>query len=404
MTSSGIDRRGLLAGAAGLIGAGVLTGGMAGCGGKKSGPSAANPTGRAVRWRRALPHGGDDNGSPLAVTLAGGVLYAAQSGSVSALDPSSGTKRWTSEHGPVAVDLSLGGVQSRNWAPVAGGGLVYTVHHEQDQPATLFALDAATGKQRWSYPGSSGGITPPALSAGAVCVAAADGVTLLDAATGGKRWTAPLPAGAGGTPAFANGVICLVDAGGTPTALDAATGKVRWARADARNTQYANRAVTIAGGTAYVGANLAFDLATGRQLWSSVSGVDAGRLPVTVAGGTLYLAGGGDPGEAPAVAALDPATGALRWNAPVAGDHIQLFGPPAVLGSTAYVGTRSSGLLAFDAASGRRRWSLDVGKTPLSAPVAAGGKVYAVVRSDGRDDNYDQDLGGFADYVYALSA
>jgi outer membrane protein assembly factor BamB len=114
---------------------------------------------------------------------------------------------------------------------------------------------------RWTYD-TGGGVIRPAVAGGTVYIASDDGtVTALDAATGRLRWTytprswISSELGTGwetyvvSGPAVAGGTVCI-SGDGTVFALDAATGRLRWTHttADAVASSPA-----VAGGTVYIG-------------------------------------------------------------------------------------------------------------------------------------------------------
>jgi len=146
-----------------------------------------------------------------------------------------------------------------------------------------------------------------------------DKVVRLWAFAGKAEPTAPVAVG---------GMAFLSGSDGIVRAFDAATGEPRW-------TAYAGGSVrfppTIANGRALVGSDdgyaHAFEAATGRLLWRFRAAPAERRIPVygrllstwpvasgvLVESGTAYLAAGINDFDGTHVYALDPATGAIKW-------------------------------------------------------------------------------------------
>lgn len=399
----GIGRRGLLVGMAGVGGLATL----AGCGGS-SGPSATKASGRKPRWSARLLGSVDfdASGQPYGLALDGATLYVGQAGRLTALHAGTGKQKWQSPHGP--TQYSTAGTQFTDAAPQLADDVVLVVdnhpaHAKNNTPGALHAIDASTGKKRWTFRSPAGKLATPAAADGVVCVADPATVYLVDAATGQVKASEKIKDGVGtGRSAMSDGAAVFVDGGGAAVALDVKTRKVRWVASVRAPT---DSAVVIGSGVVYLGAQVALDLRTGKPWWQDGQ-VDTGLLPVSVsADGTLFTAGTqGFGGDSTKISAVDATSGTTVWQAGVPGDDTSAYGPPAVLGDRVYAGTSGSGLLALDAASGKRRWRLEVGAAPVGPPVAAGHTVYAVVGNDSSDDDRDKDNGGWDDVVYALPA
>jgi len=146
---------------------------------------------------------------------------------------------------------------------------------------------------------------------------------------------------------------------------------------------YVDTRPAVAGGTVYVsghdGRVCALDAATGRLRWAYAAGGSVSDP--TVAGGTVYIGSHGGR-----VFALDAATGRLRWTY-TTGDMID--SSPAVAADAVYVGSHYGKVYALDAATGRLHWFYTTGIMPDSGPTVARGTVYV-----GSEDNK----------VYALNA
>jgi outer membrane protein assembly factor BamB len=260
------------------------------------------------------------------------------------------------------------------------------------------ALDAATGKPRWSI----GSIKPPSVAfaagggmvlCGGTNANGVDNITALSAATGRQLWSAPADVGnpnngSGPWLTFADdAVYALIGLPGSHAvyrddvvlALDGRTGARKWmSRLPPRAT-----AMAVADGVVYAGAALgsesvsgevvALDGATGTRRWSARVGAPVGALAVTggvVAGCWDNLIALGQP----LMYGLNAADGRILWQ--------RDFG--AVLPITAAadgvvfaLDAASGGLLAVDALAGKLLWKHMAGGQYPSAPAVAGDAVYA---------------------------
>jgi outer membrane protein assembly factor BamB len=147
------------------------------------------------------------------VAVAGGVVYGTVSGgtasSVVALDAVGGQQLWSFG---TLTDADLR-------SPAIGDGLVYTVSGD----GTVYALDAATGTQRWSAPAGSVVRAAPALAGNTLYVVADAGKLLaLDAATGAERWRFDFGSTNVSGPVVAGGLLYLATDGGTVVAVGGA--------------------------------------------------------------------------------------------------------------------------------------------------------------------------------------
>lgn len=161
--------------------------------------------------------------------------------------------------------------------------------------------------------------------------------------TGALAWERPL--GGRAQLAAGSGVVVALTSFGAITALDAATGAVRWQQSITTQWRY-DSAPTVSGDAVYFtgggrgGHVWKLDLRTGEQRWRTfLAGNDASSP--SVVGGRLHLAFGG-----PHDLALDTGTGEVLW----VGDSCCTGGggvTPAVVGGRAF-GERGSVLDARD--------------------------------------------------------
>jgi outer membrane protein assembly factor BamB len=183
-----------------------------------------------VRWKF-------DTGSPLFATptVSGGIVCIGGYKKIYGMDARSGTLRWTQEAGSF--------FQSR---AAASDGVFYLGGWDN----TLYALEASSGKVKWSVKigRSNGGrgnlmfyfspaITSPTIADGRLYICTNDGVLhALNAQTGQEVWTARAPQGGDtlgySSPLYAEGMIIVGGLGergqGDCYAFDAASGRLLW--------------------------------------------------------------------------------------------------------------------------------------------------------------------------------
>jgi outer membrane protein assembly factor BamB len=281
----------------------------------------------------------------------------------------------TSDAGPTGEIGTLWTFQALDFfqSPVLAGDSVFAFGGS----GTLYALDAATGAQRWAYATGAAATNTEyfpttAVANGLVYVLASDGFLYAVAAdTGALAWKVDLQVPGDGitAPVVDAGTLYVGSGSGTLFALDAATGELLWtARIELGSM---TGAPSVANGVVYYGENVegfvAFNAATGEPIWRSPMGGMVKRLPV--ADGTIYY-GTGDG----LLHALDAATGEKRWL--YLAEEIGPLHEPAVANGLVVTAIDGTALVALDAATGDVVWTADV--RPTTAPVIAAGVVYAV--------------------------
>ncbi len=234
-------------------------------------------------------------------------------------------------HTLVAVTLSTGkeawrSVQTAPGASVAAGaGTAFVMGEDR----VFYAVDATTGKTKWTMPFARSGSCEavPVLRDGTVYVSAAILVTAadankaasyythlfaIDAATGKERWRYPA------APVAGNNVgVCLAQpiisgntlfgtVESTLHAVDVITGKDRWKVEIRRPVEGRVRGVELRGlvdaGSVLAGITsgflIAFDKATGQTAWEVKGQYHTNNPSTAVAGKVLYFQG--HPGAEPA--------------------------------------------------------------------------------------------------------
>ncbi|MFF5172166.1 PQQ-binding-like beta-propeller repeat protein [Micromonospora sp. NPDC000089] len=283
----------------------------------------------------------------------------------------------------------------RQWARDLGGGISYpviaggkvfvTARTDDEYGTTLFALDAATGRNAWA-PVFLGGIywsSSLAYGDGRVYAVNFNGqLTAFDAATGHRVWTVFLPDHDQdpvhdqyiftSPPVFQDGVVYLSGGGygGRLFAVDAATGAVRWQQPVESGTD-SSPAVTPTGVYAAYGCQRAYGFTlAGTKRWEyNTTCTGGGGMTPVVADGALWLR---DLFITKPVA-LDLATGAVRHTF---GTGYERLAPPAFLGRTGFF-VDETVLQARSAADPRQPlWTFTGDGEELNAPIVVNGYVY----------------------------
>jgi outer membrane protein assembly factor BamB len=294
--------------------------------------TSAPTTDAPVAWRRRL-----DDAVAWQPTVASGRIYVATRGGVRALAPDDGGVDWRSDRADV------------RGSPVVGDGAVFGVAGEMSLGADheAFALEAETGRERWTFAPESWYLEPVGVRGQTLFVATYD-----DAVS---------------------------DEGQTLYALATDTGETRWSAEVGDLTG----GVVGAGGV-YVpsyGRVYGYDAADGSRRFA----VDVGEYvhgTIGVRDDTVYyVAESEDEPRKRELVARDAVSGEKRWSG---GGWLATS---ATFGSdTVYLG--GAHLAAFDLATGERRWKTDDGGFLARSPVRDG-RVYAggtAVRALATDD------------------
>ncbi|MGY6634968.1 MAG: outer membrane protein assembly factor BamB family protein [Alkalilacustris sp.] len=293
--------------------------------------------------------------------------------------------------------------------PVVAGGRIFTLDARSTVAATstdgsvLWSRDV---RPDWAGRGMAGG-GGLAVGEGRLFVTSGYGKVLaLDPATGAVLWRKRLDAPVSAPPTVVGGEVFVVAVDGSGWALDAADGRVRWQLGwlPASSGMVGGAAPAVAGGRVFLpfatGDVAAADRATGNEAWRTrVAGRRLGQAnagitgisgdPVVV-GNTVFV--GNRSGR---VAALDAATGTLRWSA-----REGAFGPVWPAGDSLFLVSDQGELVRLEAGSGARVWGVELGRflpaperrraevVAHFGPVLAGGRLL-VASSDGRLRSFD---------------
>ena len=223
----------------------------------------------AEKWKANL--GGAVTSSP--AIAQGLVIVMGRDGRLYARKLADGSQVWTLATGP---DLSLGD-DPRSFdlwdsSPTVADSTVYVGSGD----GKVYAVDLATGRERWSHATGSRVRSSPAVGGGTVYVGSFDGcVYALDAATGQDRWKYQTGDVVQSSPALGGGMVFVGTRAEALLALDAATGAEKWRRPHSGSWVLASAAV--AQGKVIVGGSdshllEAVDASTGQPVWSAQVG------------------------------------------------------------------------------------------------------------------------------------
>ena len=256
-------------------------------------------------------------------------------------------------------------------------------------------------KVKWKFPTGARIVSSPIMQDGVIWFGSDDGnVYAVDAASGRQRWMHATGGPVDATPAVADGVLYVGSYDGKFYALNAKTGATRWKFATAGerhveapgmdglpktqtlsdpNDVYASSPV-VAGGAVFFGSGdhniYALDAKSGELRWKFATG-DVVHASPAYANGVVY-AGSWDS----YFYAIDAATGKEKWRFhggedPLIHNQVGFQSSPAVVNGIVYTGCRDSNLYALDAASGNEKWRVNNnGSWVVSSPAVADGKVY----------------------------
>lgn len=270
----------------------------------------------------------------------------------------------------------------------------------------VYALEAATGKERWRFQTGGSIVSSPAVLDGTVFIGSQDGYFYaLDAATGERRWYAHL--WTSGSPTISGGLIYLTTTGNSLHVLDARTGLERWHAA----FTFSVTEPAVAGQTVFVGADgliQAFDKNNGLLRWIFDVKGSASASPVVSLGRVYALVtedgeqeirvegdqaasdqedvppsadersdagGGGAFARATRLYALDTESGELRWEYAIPSDRAPASSM-ALVDGILYAGSGRGWVYALDPNTGFQLWGYQTNGAVVASPVIAGGQLF----------------------------
>jgi outer membrane protein assembly factor BamB len=236
------------------------------------------------------------------------------------------------------------------------------------------ALDADTGKIRWSWKSGVKASTP-AIAGPRLVVSSHDGsVTGLVRASGRVLWRIETAAKFESSPVVLDDIAYVGSTDGRLFAIDAPTGRVRWAydtggRINSSPSVWGDR-VCI---TTYAGSIFCLDRRDGSKLWSTFVKRDAFRYESFYAsastdGQRLYTVA-----RTGRVVVLDAASGKVLWEQQTGA---LTYSTPAIANGRVFVGGFDGALHAYRADTGAPLWESQVGGRILGPALVVGDLVF----------------------------
>ncbi|MFJ9567210.1 serine/threonine-protein kinase [Streptomyces fuscichromogenes] len=251
-----------------------------------------------------------------------------------------------------------------------------------------FALDPTDGRVLWRHRVADERTSDSPFLSGGLMLLRTDGgrqLEALDPASGASRWKQTMPAHRGTE--ITSGTVLVVGNDRVITGMDSRSGETRWSlpvpgSGTPSLSTFAGDPLAYVTSTAADGTDTritAVDPATGAKRWEARP---AGNLrPVGSSGGSLFLLSvDTSSGETDAVVRYTPDTRATRR---VALPVPRVAPGAGVRGDVVYLLAAGGSLEAVDLGTGKRLWELQTSVTRGSAPVADDRHVYFTA-ADGR--------------------
>ncbi|MFA6334609.1 MAG: PQQ-binding-like beta-propeller repeat protein [Bacteroidales bacterium] len=234
-------------------------------------------------------------------------------------------------------------------AAVLAKGMVYYAN----TAGVVKALDAATGKMRWSYATRGKIFSTPAIAEGYLVIGSSDeNIYCLDARLGELIWKVKADKSVLASPAILKGIVYIGSSDGIFRAIELKTGNIAWTFDKIKGFVEAKAWVDKDG--VYIGdwasTLYAFNPKSGKLLWSWTNEKGRGLSPAAVwpvkANGKVFVV---TPERM--THAIDAATGKEVWRAKGGREAIGLSAD----GSAVYVKTMQDTVIAFSTTAGEAK-------------------------------------------------
>lgn len=265
--------------------------------------------------------------------------------------------------GPIVVRVYRPALQS----PEYGGGPERTRY----VPAVKMAPPKTGASPKWTFDGRTLIEFPPAVKNGLAVFGVNSGrVFALDARTGKVRWAKRQKSYIASTPAIAGPRVYVTSMDGMFTAYRVSDGRKTFEFPTGGSPVESSPLIVddLAYFGTWKGTLYAVDLRTGKARWTFQASADI-KASAVKAGNRIVV---GD--YAGNVYALNPRTGARLWTASVGK---RFYGGPGFSDGTIVIGDVGGAVIALDAATGREKWRHSTGgQYVYASPAIAGGTVY----------------------------
>jgi outer membrane protein assembly factor BamB len=221
------------------------------------------------------------DGYTASTAVVGNLVYALpKDGSFYAFDTGNGEMIWTTLVGKIAES-----------SPAIGEGIIAF----GTDGGTIVALDALTGKQKWSYDAGVSDIkSSPVIADGTVIIGSNDGsIYALTAEKGNIKWKYSTGDNVESSPSIKNGVVYVGSKASSFLAIELATGKLKW---KFPHSGQVISAPAISNNVVYFGTRNQFiyglDINSGTVLWKNSTG-ENDKDHITspaISGNVLYAA------------------------------------------------------------------------------------------------------------------
>jgi outer membrane protein assembly factor BamB len=317
-----------------------------------------------VKWKFAT--GDRIVSSPVIVNKR--IYFGGDDGNIYAVEADTGRQVWKyTTRGPVSS------------TPAIVDGVLYATSYD----GKLYALDAETGSPKWKFATGGErrfeakglhGLLPktqtiadpfdvflssPVVAQGAVYFGSGDGnFYAIDAATGEQRWKFKTGDVVHASPAYANGVLYFGSWDSYFYAVDAATGKEKWRFHGGEDDLIHNQvgfqsSPAVVDGVVYTGCRdaqlYALDATTGKQKWKFDNQLSWVIVSPAVADGKVYFA----TSDSALYHVVEAATGKPVLEQK---DKAYMFSSPAIAGDVVLIGVLNGTLEARDRKSGALLW------------------------------------------------
>jgi len=302
-----------------------------------------------------------DNG-PM-VVVGGTCFFGDRAGGFWAVDAKSGKIRWHIDQAEYVGDRGPG--------PAVANGIVYFGSH-----MAMNARGTETGQLLWRFRTDGGTWFAPAVVGDLIIFTSAEGVIYgVDAQTGTERWWLRTPTPIASVPAVADGIGYVGLRGGV-IAFEVATGKQLWLFPTGAGVTFP----TVSDGVLYVAAEKlwALDAKTGKTLWKQDYFPEQ-TVRIAVADGEIYFGGP----RVHAICVLDSKTGKQKGQPINFNDHgkynrptAMTAGPAVADGVLYYVQYATWKTVAVDLKTRTKLWESEAGGGLSSEPCLADGVLY----------------------------